>query len=104
MNTIEIRTRAREEFVDLTADPEMPSIFDPDRRSERTCIKFLRNFRAEIAASAAPNGGDPIAVMPCAGKPVARDLATLECPPQSRLHGRSAPSAKQAGAPLEFNL
>jgi len=36
-------------FVDLTADPEMPSIFDPERRSQRSGIQFLSNFRAEIS-------------------------------------------------------
>jgi hypothetical protein len=36
-------------FIDLTADPPMPSIFDPARRHLRSGIQFLRHFRAEIS-------------------------------------------------------
>lgn len=50
--------------VDLTEIPELPSIFNVDKRSERDALIFLKSFVAAIAAPIAKDGRQHVDYVP----------------------------------------
>lgn len=50
--------------LDLTALPEMPSIFDPAKRSQRSIIMFLEAFIEDISKRIKPDGQQHIEYVP----------------------------------------
>jgi hypothetical protein len=54
MGIFNARKAAR--IVDLSAPPELPSLYDPDRRHLRHGLSFLRHFVSEISKPFVPDG------------------------------------------------
>jgi RES domain-containing protein len=81
--------------LDLTAVPEVPSLFDLPRASSRQVISFLRDFAADVARPYPKDGRDRIEYVP--SQVITEYMRFIFKPAGAAIKGIKYPSAQAPG-------